>query len=240
MNSVETEVLTSVFLLPDTIAIEAIYPTQTRLTIQVACRLKSAACPLCQHSSERIHGSYGRTVADVPCGGRRVTLALTVRKFVCGTAGCPRKIFTERLPALVEPYARMTTRLSEVLQTLGFATCGELGERFAPQLGMKVSGPTLLRRMRTRCCPAPSSVRILGIDDWSWKKGVTYGTILVDLELRKPIELLPDRSAETSEAWLRTHPEVEVVSRDRGGDYAAAAKKGAPQARASWPTDFTS
>ena len=149
MNSVEIEVLTSVFLLPETIAIEAIYPTQTHLTIQVACRLKSAACPLCQHSSERIHGSYGRSVADVPCGGRRVTLALTVRKFVCGTAGCPRKIFTERLPALVEPYARMTNRLSEVLQTLGFATCGELGERFAPKLGMRVSGPTLLRRMRT-------------------------------------------------------------------------------------------
>ena len=231
MNSVEIEVLTSVFLLPDTIAIEAIYPTQTHLTIQVACRLKSAACPLCQHSSERIHGSYGRTVADMPCSGRRVILALTVRKFVCGTAGCPRKIFTERLPALVEPYARMTNRLSEVLQTLGFATCGELGERFAPQLGMQVSGPTLLRRMRMRCCPAPSSVRILGIDDWSWKKGVTYGTILVDLELRKPIEPLPDRSAETSQAWLRTHPEVEVVSRDRGGDYAAAAKKGAPQAQ---------
>jgi transposase len=225
MNSVEIEVLTSVFLLPDTIAIEAIYPTKTHLTIQVACRLKSAACPLCQHSSERIHGSYGRTVADVPCGGRRVTLALTVRKFVCGTAGCPRKIFTERLPALVEPYARMTNRLSEVLQTLGFATCGELGERFAPQLGMQVSGPTLLRRMRTRCCPAPSSVRILGIDDWSWKKGVTYGTILVDLELRKPIEVLADRSAETAQAWLRTHPEVEVVSRDRGGDYAAAANR---------------
>src|SRR5258708_31854920 len=238
MNSVEIEVLTSVFLLPDIIAIEGIYPTKTHLTIQVACRLKSAACPLCQHSSERIHGSYGRTVADMPCGGRRVTLALTVRKFVCGTAGCPRKIFTERLPALVEPYARMTNRLSEVLQTLGFATCGELGERFAPQLGMQVSGPTLLRRMRMRCCPAPSSVRILGIDDWSWKKGVTYGTILVDLELRKPIELLPDRSAETSQAWLRTHPEVEVVSRDRGGGYAAAAKERAPQGRASLPAEL--
>ncbi|WP_307811861.1 ISL3 family transposase [Ktedonobacter sp. SOSP1-85] len=95
---------------------------------------------------------------------------------------------------------------------------------------MQVSGPTLLRRMRTHACPEPSSVRILGIDDWSWKKGVTYGSILVDLELRKPIALLPDRTTSTAEAWLRTHPEVEVVSRDRGGDYAAAAKKGAPQA----------
>jgi transposase len=85
--------------------------------------------------------------------------------------------------------------------------------------------------MRARSCPAPSCVRILGIDDWSWKKGVTYGTILVNLELRKTIEVLPDRTASTSEAWLRSHPEVEIVSRDRGGDYAAAAKKGAPQAQ---------
>jgi transposase len=232
MCSVETETLSSLFLLPDTIAVEAVYPTQTHLTVRVACVLKNAACPLCQHLSERIHGSYGRTVADVPCGGRRVTLALTVRKFVCCTPDCPRKIFTERLPALVQSYARMTNRLALALQTLGFATCGEVGERLAPKLGMQASGPTLLRRMRTRSCPPPSSVRILGIDDWSWKKGVTYGTLLVDLELRKPIELLPDRSAETAEAWLRTHPEGDIVSRDRGGNYAAAAKKGAPQARA--------
>jgi transposase len=231
MSSPGTEILSSLFLLPDHIAIEAVYPTKKRLTIQVSCTLPSASCPLCQRSSERIHARYGRTVADVPCGGRLVTLALTVRKFVCSTTTCPRRIFTERLPDFVQSYARMTNRLSEVLQTLGFATCGELGERLTPKLGMEISGPTLLRRMRAHSCPAPSSVRILGIDDWSWKKGVTYGTILVDLELRKPIEILADRTAETSEAWLRSHPEVEVVSRDRGGDYAAAAKKGAPQAQ---------
>ena len=231
MGSVDTELLSSLFLLPETIAIEAVYPTKTHLTVQVACTLKSAACPLCYQSSERIHGSYGRRVADVPCGGRRVTLALTVRKFVCGTPDCRRKIFTERLPALVQSYARMTNRLSEALQSLGFATCGEVGERFAPKLGMCVSGPTLLRRMRTHSYTPPSSVRILGIDDWAWKKGQTYGTILVDLEKRIPIELLPDRSTETVAVWLREHPEVDIVSRDRGGEYAAAARKGAPQAQ---------
>jgi transposase len=227
----ETETLASLFLLPDTIAVEAVYPTKSRLTLQISCTQKSASCPLCQQASERIHGRYSRTVADVPCGGRLVTLALTVRKFVCSIKVCPRRIFTERLPDLVQSSARMTNRLSETLQTLGFATCGELGERFAPKLGMQVSGPTLLRRMRTRSYTPPASVSILGIDDWSWKKGATYGTILVDLELHKPIEILPDRTAETAEAWLRTHPEVDIVSRDRGGDYAAAAKKGAPQAQ---------
>src|SRR2546429_4674497 len=231
MGCVDAELLSSVLLLPADMVIEAVYPSKTLLTVQVVCRLQSAACPLCQQSSERIHGSYGRTVADVSCGGRRVTLALTVRKFVCRTPDCPRKIFTERLPDLVQPYARMTNRLSEVLQTLGFATCGELGERLAPKLGMGASGPTLLRRMRAVCIPPPKSVRVLGIDDWAWKKGMTYGTILVDLERRCPIELLPDRSTETVETWLRGHPEVAIVSRDRGGEYAAAARKGAPQAQ---------
>ena len=231
MGCVDAELLSSLLLLPADMVIEAVYPSKTHLTIQVACELQSAACPLCQQSSARIHGSYGRTVADVPCGGRRVTLALTVRKFVCRTPGCPRTIFTERLPALVQSYARMTNRLSEALQSLGFATCGQVGERFAPKLGMYVSGPTLLRRMRTVSIPPPKSVRVLGIDDWSWKKGVSYGTILVDLERRRPIELLPDRATETVEAWLRAHPEVDIVSRDRGGEYAAAARKGAPQAQ---------
>ncbi len=217
--------------LPEGIAIAFIHPEADSVVVHITCHLPISHCPGCGHPSERIHGSYVRTVADLPCGGRRVILKLSVRKFVCGTSTCPRRIFTERLSALVQYYARMTNRLSEALQTLGFATCGEAGERLAPRLGMQVSGPTLLRRMRTRSCPAPASVRVLGIDDWCWKKGVTYGTILVDLELRKPIEILPDRTAETAEAWLRSHPEVEIVSRDRGGDYAAAARKGAPQAQ---------
>ncbi len=125
----------------------------------------------------------------------------------------------------------MTNRLREALVALGLAASAEVSERVAPALGMSVSAPTLLRRLRTVACPPPKSVRILGVDDWAWKKGQTYGTLLVDLELRKPIELLSDRKEETLEAWLRTHPEIEVVSRDRGGEYAAAARKGAPQAQ---------
>jgi transposase len=183
--------LSSPFLpLPDGIVIVSIYAEISNVVVHIACSLPIATCPICGQPSERIHGNYVRTVADLPCGGRRVLLKLSVRKFVCGTSTCLRQVFTERVSELVQSYARMTHRLSDALQTLGFATCGELGERLAPKLGMQVSGPTLLRRMRTRACPEPSSVRILGIDDWCWKKGVTYGSILVDLELRKPIDLL--------------------------------------------------
>jgi len=227
----QTEISFPFLPLPDGLVIASVSSKESCVIVHVACSLPSACCPLCGQSSERIHGDYTRTVADLPCAGRRVILRFSVRKFVCSTPLCLRKIFTERHTDLVRYYARMTNRLSEALQTLGFATCGELGERLAPKLGMSVSGPTLLRRMRTRACPPPSSVRILGIDDWCWKKGTTYGTILVDLELRKTIEILPDRTAETAEAWLSTHPEIEVVSRDRGGNYAVAARKGAPQAQ---------
>src|SRR5205823_7157578 len=106
-----------------------------------------------------VHGNYGRTVADLPCAGRRVILSLTVRKFVCTTPTCPRQVFTERLPDLVQSYARMTNRLREALIALGLATSAEVSERLAPSLGMRISAPTLLRRLRVVACPPPKSVR---------------------------------------------------------------------------------
>ena len=179
-----------------------------------------------------------RQVADLPCAGRHVTLLLTVRKFFCPNAACPRKIFAEQCPALVPSYARLTTRLREALVALGFATSGEVASRLAPRLGMQVAPTTLLRRVRAVPVAQAGKARVLGVDEFAWKKGQTYGTILVDLGKHQVIELLPDRCPDTVERWLRTHPEIEIVSRDRGGDYAAAARKGAPQARASWPIGF--
>jgi transposase len=229
MDALETASL--LFSFPDDIVISLMRATTSEVVLHIASRRPCATCPLCEQPSERVHGRYARTVADLPCSGRRVRLALTVRKFVCRTPACPRQIFTERLPDLVQSNARMTNRLREALLALGLATSAQVSERLVPSLGMQVSAPTLLRHLRTVACPPPSSVRMLGVDDWAWRKGQTYGTILVDLEKRSPIELLADRKEETLTAWLRTHPEIEVISRDRGGEYAAAAKKGAPQAQ---------
>ncbi|GLV53255.1 transposase [Dictyobacter sp. S3.2.2.5] len=217
--------------LPDDICISSIRPTTTELIVSIACTKTYAHCPRCGARSERVHGHYVRTVADLPCGGRRVILKLSVRKFVCGAAICEQTIFTERLAELVQSYARMTNRLRQALIALGLATSAEVCERVAPSLSIQVSASTLLRRLREVACPPPVSVRVLGIDDWCWKRGQTYGTLLVDLERRLPIELLPDRQEETVTAWLLAHPEIEVISRDRAGAYAAAAKKGAPQAQ---------
>ncbi len=201
------------------------------LLVQVLSSSPKACCPLCGAQAERIHSRYTRQVADLPCVGRHVTLLLTVRKFFCPTATCPRTIFAEQFPELVPSYARLTTRLREALVALGLATCGEVASRLAPRLGMQVAPSTLLRRVRAVPVARAGKVRVLGVDDFAWKKGQTYGTNLVDLELRRPIELLPDRCEEALEAWLRTHPEIDIISRDRGGGYAAAARKGAPQAQ---------
>ena len=211
--------------------IEQVTPSPHELLVQVISSSPTACCPLCGVQAWRIHSRYTRRVADLPCMGQHVTLLLTVRKFFCPNPACPRKIFAEQFPELVPSYARLTTRLREALVALGLATSGEVVSRLAPRLGMQVAPTTLLRRLRAVPVAPAGKVRVLGVDDFAWKKGQTYGTILVDLELRRPIDLLPDRSEQTLQAWLRAHPEVEIVSRDRGGEYAAAARKGAPQAQ---------
>ncbi len=223
--------VSSLLSLPDGLEVAEISVAETVVTLHLVATAKSNTCPLCARAAIRVHSYYTRLVADVPCGGRPVRLLLHVRKFRCKTADCPRQVFTERLAPFLEPWARMTTRLSKMIEAVGLATCGELGARLAPRLGMQTSPTTILRRtMALPTCP-PEQVSLLGIDDWSFRRGRKFGTILVDLVTHEIIDLLADRTTETAQAWMQAHPEIEIVSRDRGGDYAAAARKGAPQAK---------
>ena len=231
MTQNEMNILSSLFHLPARIAIASIHPSASELVIRVACTSTSMACPSCEHPSARVHGAYQRTVADLPCAGRNVLLLLTVRKFVCGTSTCPQRIFTERLPELVASSARMTTRLLALVQTIGLVAGGQLGTHLAERLGITIPASTLLLHLMKLSLPTTPPVRVFGVDDWSWKKGRRYGAILVDLERRKIIDLLPDRSSETFAQWLRQHPEIEIIRRDRGTEFAAAARTAAPQAR---------
>src|ERR1022692_4267307 len=200
------------------------------LVVQVVSTKARSCCPLCFCPAERRHSQYTRVVADLPCAGFRIQLILHVRRFFCDTASCMRRIFTERLPAFVLPWARLTVRLCEALQSVGLATCGELGTRLAERLAMHTSPTTILRRLMILPTPARKRVAEVGIDDFSFRRRRKFGTIVVDIQSHTVIDLLPDRKADTTKVWMKAHPEIKIVSRDRGGEYAAGARAGAPQA----------
>src|SRR5579875_2738558 len=231
MDTKEMALLRSVLHFPAGITMTSAHPTATELIIRVGCHLPMMPCPGCAQPSARIHGHYQRTVCDLPCAGRAVILLLTVRRFVCTTPTCSQTIFTERLPALVDSYARNTSRLLVLLQVLGLAAGGRLGARVAERLGIATSPSTMLRIVMRLPPPKAGAVRVLGIDDFAWKKRFRYGTVLVDLERKTIIDILLDRESATVEKWLADHPEVEIMSRDRGKEFRKAATKAAPQAK---------
>jgi transposase len=223
---------TALLPLPQELRLIAIERQRKGLLIQVLSTQMTCRCPLCGAESDAVHSRYHRRLSDLPCAGQPIHLQLTVRKFFCHIRACERRIFTERLPTFVEPWAQMTIRLKEAIAAVGLATSGSLGTRLSARLGIATSWMTILRRiMELPAAPAPC-VSVLGIDDFSFKRGRTFGTILVDLSTHQVIELLPERAVESAAAWMQSHPEIEYVSRDRGNDYAQAARDGAPQAQA--------
>jgi transposase len=216
--------------LPAGLCIESMEKTETDLVVSVVSTHPTSCCPLCSWPSSSVHSSYHRSMRDVPCGGQNVRLALTARKFFCRNDDCPRKIFTERFPTFVEPWAKMTVRLCEEIQAIGLSTSGSLGTRLAARLGISTSWMTVLRRMMDLPTSAAGSVVALGIDDFSFRRGRKFGTILVDLDLHQVVDMLAERSSQSSADWMRQHPEIDYVSRDRGKDYTQGANEGAPQA----------
>jgi transposase len=189
----------------------------------------SGSCPGCGDRSTRRHGWHKRRLQDLPVQGLVVTVRLRVIRWRCRNADCERRTFSDPLLEIVSRHARRTRRVADIVQLLGHGVGGRPGERLMKRLGMPVSDDTILRQLKRRVAArgAPTNVRVAGIDDWSWRKGSAF----VDLERREVVDVLPDRSAAGTTQWLRQHPEVEIISRDRCGLYAQGAREGAPQAR---------
>ena len=186
--------------------------------------------PLCGTLTHRIHSHYERTLADLPCVHFRLRLILQVCKFFCPNAECRRRIFTERLPEVAAPWARKTVRVIQRLQSIGLALGGASGARLGGRLGYAICGSTLLNHLEKLKLPEFKTPKVLGVDDFAFRKGHNYGTILVDLETHQPIELLEDRKTETLIEWLQAHPGIEVLSRDRSKAYKSAMDQAAPDA----------
>lgn len=191
------------------------------------------SCPVCGAISTSRHGWHRRRLQDLPVQGTPLVLDLRLGRWRCRNEECGRKTFVERLPSVAAPMGRRTVQVAEIVRLFGHAAGGLPRERLLAHLAMPVSDSAILRQLKhhVRERGDPASHRAIAIDDWSWRKGFTHGTIVVDLARRTVADVMGTRSAKATADWLRRHPEIEIVSRDQCGLYAQGIRQGAPQAR---------
>lgn len=223
----------STLLLPDVNELhllEEISVETRKIVLKVTASQEEYSCPDCHIASRRVHSSYQRRLADLPCTGIPVLILWSVRRFFCDNPECNRATFVEQIPNVAARYARRTSRLHQQQTEIGFVVGGEPGAKLANSLEIPTSADTLLGMVRKSPEQDTQTPKILGVDDWAICKGKTYGTILIDLETRHPVDLLKERSTNALAKWLKAHPGIDIISRDRSNEYAKGASIGAPGA----------
>ena len=217
---------------PNALALDTIEVRAGVITFHTRTTAATEVCPECGYCSERVHNRYQRTLQDLPWQGNAVRFLLTVRRFFCNNAACKRKIFAEAPVNVARRYRRKTSRFDDLLLQLVWKVGGESAAAIAHLVGLLLSPDAALYRFKKSVHQntMKESPEILGIDDFAFRKGQTYGTILIDLTTRTPFDLLPDREKATVEKWLKEHPGAKMVSRDRSAVFADAIRAGAPEA----------
>jgi transposase len=220
------------FLLPSCpgLKLASIEISGKQLVLRISSTNPQASCPVCQTASQQVHCYYTRIITDLCWADFGVRLVLRVRRFACSNTRCSRRTFAERLGDQIKAYARRTKRCETQLQSIGLLLGGNAGARLAQIIGLSISSDTLLRLVRATPVPQRLTPEVLGIDDFALLKGVHYGTILVDVKKQSVVDLLPDREKATVITWLKAHPGIKAISRDRGMTYAEAAREALPQA----------
>ena len=200
------------------------------IIIHLEARREFVPCPQCGIKSSRVHSRYQRRPRDLPWSSWPVQLVVHTRKFFCDNRRCLRRIFTETFPGVLAPYARQTKRLGQALLELVHSSNAEAAAQVGRFLGYPASPDTLLRRQRQEQFHSPIP-RVLGVDEFALRRGCTYATILVDLERRRPVDILEGKQAQPLTQWLQDHPGVDILTRDRAQAFALAGRTGAPAAR---------